>query len=493
MLILQFRRQIICSDLPAHSRTYLTEKEEAWTLGLGSYQLMCLHSQLCDVVPQLSRYPLPQLPYEPRGVWCFIYDREQAEGNVCTELEKWFQCAVDVCGQKLFLAVWFEEMNDSEYYDQLNDWKIKEFEEQVDIARERVINVAHLGSEHAVNLQELCQDYELEDRAFNDWCRALTALYNAKLHPFIDLREIANEKMRIAKSHLADPALGPRPKAEHTKKLLHWDGQYSEMQTIILDHYVSFYSTIYSFLSDMHSRMKKDQSKFGKASFTRLASSRLFRVEGEKLNVKLQHLRAQSKHSSHEITCTMKLMANIDSSTPDANDLLNSHENKVYELKCRMLDLKIKVLEVEVKLARLKKEVSAHNIKEINNTDEFFDAVEEESQLDQVDVQSEAKHQTVTLKEEITSLSAKISRLSKKQAQLRNQIADMEQQKEAKEKMKVQKREQQEKHHLVQKKFLYMDRGEKSKHKKRLVCRSFTMRREKNCTENKEIQTEKQE
>jgi len=57
-------------------------------------------------------------------------------------------------------------------------------------------------------------------------------------------------------------------------------------------------------------------------------------------------------------------MANIDSSTPDANDLLNSHENKVYELKCRMLDLKIKVLEVEVKLARLKKEVSAHNIKE---------------------------------------------------------------------------------------------------------------------------------
>jgi len=50
-----------------HSRTYLTEKEEAWTLGLGSYQLICLHSQLCDVVPQLSHYPLPQLPYEPRG------------------------------------------------------------------------------------------------------------------------------------------------------------------------------------------------------------------------------------------------------------------------------------------------------------------------------------------------------------------------------------------------------------------------------------------
>lgn len=48
-------------------------------------------------------------------------------------------------------------------------------------------------------LQELCEGYELEDGAYDEWCKALTQLYNAKLQPFIDLREIANEKMRIAK------------------------------------------------------------------------------------------------------------------------------------------------------------------------------------------------------------------------------------------------------------------------------------------------------
>lgn len=60
---------------------------------------------------------------------------------------------MDVCGQKLFLAVLFEEMNHDEYYDKMADWKLREYEERVRVAEGRVLDLAYFGGENAVNLK----------------------------------------------------------------------------------------------------------------------------------------------------------------------------------------------------------------------------------------------------------------------------------------------------------------------------------------------------
>lgn len=39
----------------------------------------------------------------------------------------------------------------------------------------------------------------MEDTNYDEWSKAVTRLYNAKLQPFVDMRELANEKMRFAK------------------------------------------------------------------------------------------------------------------------------------------------------------------------------------------------------------------------------------------------------------------------------------------------------
>jgi len=41
--------------------------------------------------------------------------------------------------------------------------------------------------------------YKLEDDACADWTASLTELYNLQIHPFLELREIANDNMKHCK------------------------------------------------------------------------------------------------------------------------------------------------------------------------------------------------------------------------------------------------------------------------------------------------------
>ena len=64
-----------------------------------------------------------------------------------------YQFALDICGEKIFLAQLFDEMNDSEYYDEISDWKIREYEEQVEIIANRIADLNAINSVDAVNLK----------------------------------------------------------------------------------------------------------------------------------------------------------------------------------------------------------------------------------------------------------------------------------------------------------------------------------------------------
>jgi len=52
--------------------------------------------------------------------------------------------------------------------------------------------------------------------------------------------------------------------------------------------------------------MKKDKPNYGRASFDKLGSGRMFRVEQELLTLQLQHLHCLVNSYQHNITSTMK-------------------------------------------------------------------------------------------------------------------------------------------------------------------------------------------
>ena len=57
-------------------------------------------------------------------------------------------------------------------------------------------------------------------------------------------------------------------------------------------------------------------------------------------------------------------MAAVKAEAKDSLTTLDTYENQVYELKCRILEVKIEMLEVEVKIARLGKDETNHTLKE---------------------------------------------------------------------------------------------------------------------------------
>lgn len=57
-------------------------------------------------------------------------------------------------------------------------------------------------------------------------------------------------------------------------------------------------------------------------------------------------------------------MAGVEAGGSESLDLLDKYEQQVYELRYKMLEVKIELLETEVKITRLSKDQTNHTIKQ---------------------------------------------------------------------------------------------------------------------------------
>lgn len=72
---------------------------------------------------------------------------------------------------------------------------------------------------------ELATVYALEDQVVTNISIALAELYNFQLGPFLELRELAVERSRVARGKAEDARLGPRVRARDLRTAEEWDNR----------------------------------------------------------------------------------------------------------------------------------------------------------------------------------------------------------------------------------------------------------------------------
>ena len=58
-----------------------------------------------------------------------------------------------MCGLKIFLAVMFGEMDLDDYYDNISEWKRKDYQRRVEECDGKLKNIMYLGDSDAINLK----------------------------------------------------------------------------------------------------------------------------------------------------------------------------------------------------------------------------------------------------------------------------------------------------------------------------------------------------
>ena len=58
-----------------------------------------------------------------------------------------------MCGLKIFLAVMFGEMDLDDYYDNISEWKRKDYQRRVEECDGKLKNIMYLGDIDAINLK----------------------------------------------------------------------------------------------------------------------------------------------------------------------------------------------------------------------------------------------------------------------------------------------------------------------------------------------------
>ena len=187
-----------------HSRVVGDTQSEGHSGIFNFHELRGIHEQLCLIRPSLGPF-LPELPYEPRGVWSFLYPpAELSEGDeLFSALAKYLQIALDVCGKGLLIETLFEENSKEDYFESLAELKRRRFEDDVLNAEDELKNVQFMRQE-AINMLDMCELYQQEDTAMFKLNVAVAQMYNYQLQPFLDMREVAYNKVNACYKWLFD-------------------------------------------------------------------------------------------------------------------------------------------------------------------------------------------------------------------------------------------------------------------------------------------------
>ncbi|KAL3867321.1 hypothetical protein ACJMK2_044535 [Sinanodonta woodiana] len=298
-------------------------KEHHSRSGLFSFgELRGIHQMLCLIHPSLSR--LPKLPVESRGLLAFVGYEEEPENieTVCRQLEEYFSIALDVCEEKLLMSTMFEEYSMEEYFENVSELKRQGYEQAVDLAKNELNNVL-FERKYATNMEEMAQVYKVEDEVVFKINSARAELYNNYLQPFLDLCEVAGNRVRVAKNELQNPFNGELIKREHAEQLVEWQGHYEHALDAIQDLYISYYDKTTS----------------------------LYQVKEELLLQKILFLKNKKKKYVQEREKLYAQIASMDEYEGVWKDIENL-ENLAYNWQTKIFDTHMETLDEEEQLVK---------------------------------------------------------------------------------------------------------------------------------------------
>ncbi|XP_077571830.1 junction-mediating and -regulatory protein-like [Stigmatopora nigra] len=355
----------------------LSRDDCSWA-GLFSFQdLRAVHQQLCSVNSDLEPC-LPIFPEEPSGMWTVLFgpaEVPEAEmDGLCSKLQLYFGHVLDICGWKILSQVLFAENDDpDEYYESLSELRQCGYEEALRRESKHLQELLdkHRNMDSMVDLLEL---YEEEDQAYGCLLEASTQLYQYLLQPFRDMRELAMLRRQQIKISMANEYLGPRRIYTLQQEDSDWQRKAQEAVLIIQEFTVKYFETTAKAQKGVYERMKMDQRKFGKASWT-AAVERMERIRYSVAKETLQLQRAREislEQRKHTLREEMQSLC----SSEDAITHLDHMESQYYELQLQLYDIQAEILQCEELLLTAQLDTIRRQMTEHQNEVVYYDTFE---------------------------------------------------------------------------------------------------------------------
>ncbi|XP_034048430.1 junction-mediating and -regulatory protein [Thalassophryne amazonica] len=403
------------------------ESEDFSWAGLFSFQdLRSAHLQLCAVNSDLGPC-LPSFPEEQAGVWSLLVgapEVSQRESEaLCYQLQVYLGHALDTCGWKILSQVLFSDSDDTEeYYESLSELRQKGYEEALERAKRRMQEV--LDKHRAMDsMVELLQVYSDEDAAYGELLEATTQLFHYLLQPFRDMRELAMLRRQQIKISLETERLGPRRVESLRKEDEAWQKKAHAVVLSIQELTVKFFETTTRAQKALYERMRADQRKFGKSSWT-VAMDRMERLQYALSKETLQLMKAkeicleQKKHSLKEEMQSLQ-------GGEDAMLQLDQLEARYYDWQLQLYDIQGEVLRCEELLLTIQLKSLRRQMTERQDEVVYYDAFETPDAMkgieEGVTLASPLRDEELgILQQRIRQLEARRGRINTKKVYLKN-------------------------------------------------------------------------
>nr|XP_033785418.1 junction-mediating and -regulatory protein [Geotrypetes seraphini]XP_033785427.1 junction-mediating and -regulatory protein [Geotrypetes seraphini] len=401
------------------------QEECSWAGLFSFHDLKAVHQQLCAVNCELEPC-LPVFPEEPLGVWTVLFGPPELSDleldSLCCQLQFYLGHALDTCGWKILSQVLFTESDDpEEYYESLSELRQKGYEEVLQRARKHLQELLekHKNTESMVELLEL---YQMEDDAYGNLAEATTELYQYLLQPFRDMRELAMLRRQQIKISLENDYLGPRRIESLKKEDADWQKKAQMAVLSIQDLTVKYFEITAKAQKAVSDRMRMDQKKYGKASWT-AAVERMEKLQYAVSKETLQLMRAKEICLDQKKHALKEEMQSLQGGT-EAIALLNQLEADYYGLQLQLYEVQFEILKFEELLLTAQLESIRRQISEKREEVVYYDTYESMEAMLATEEMAASIHlqreELQKLEQKVRQLEARRGRISAKKAYLRN-------------------------------------------------------------------------
>ncbi|XP_033108837.1 junction-mediating and -regulatory protein-like [Anneissia japonica] len=390
----------------------------SWT-GLFSFQdVRYAHEQLCLLSPRIGEYP-PSLPYETRGVWSFFFQNEIIPDEVEKSVRVYLDIAADVCDQQFLIDTLFEvDACIEKYLEDMGELKQREYENDVQRIQDEYEHLKKKKSEEANNMMKMKEFYEKEDDVVFKLYQSLAELYNLKIQPFLDLRELAYSKQFEIKESLQDEYRSAEKRKKLGEEYDSWLEQFQTAIETIHDLQVQYFTKCVDISKGRVQDMIEDQPNFGRNTWELYGQPRLHDLKQTLSQERKQQLEAKKqkyRYSQEKIQQEIAMVKEGAGMRRQVEEL----EDKHHQLQLKVFDTELAILqeqenELKFEEAAIKKDIEEEKEMEEN---EFHDAYESLIGLDEDD---ENEKPTSTMTPKLRKVAAKMSRIRKKKANIRN-------------------------------------------------------------------------
>ncbi|XP_054467533.1 junction-mediating and -regulatory protein-like [Anoplopoma fimbria] len=397
----------------------LSREDCSWA-GLFSFQdLRSVHHQLCSVNSDLEAC-LPVFPEEPAGVWTVLFGTaevpETEMDELCYSLQMYLGHTLDTCGWKILSQVLFTEKDDpEEYYESLSELRQSGYEEVLNRATK---HLQELLEKHKTmdSMVELLDLYKEEDEAYGGLLEASTQLYQYLLQPFRDMRELAMLRRQQIKISMENDYLGPRRIEALKKEDYDWQKKAQEAVLNIQEYTIKYFEITARAQKGVYERMKVDQRKFGKSSWT-AAVERMERLRYSVTKETLQLQRAREICLEQRKRTLREEMQSLCSSE-DAMALLDHMETQYYERQLQLYDIQAEILQCEELLLTAQLDSIRRQMSEFQDEVVYYDTFESADDIkeDNTADREELRRLQVSARQ----LEARRGRITAKRSYLRN-------------------------------------------------------------------------